>query len=575
MVKWIERKAKVKPNSNEEPLEMIAKIRGISDTNRFLNPTQDELHDPYLMKNIEEASNRIIMAIHNKERIVLSYDADADGITATTTLRRYLGNYTDNVDFIYNERNHGHGIHEQTRLDFVIDDDLDEEGNIVDEEKRERYDRNVENLSKLKGADLLIIVDSSSNDVGACKKLVEEYGLDIIILDHHAIEVENPYVLMVNPQQEDCAYPNKHLSGAGVVFKVLQVMEDTLGQVDVWQYIDLVAVGMYADMMRVDVLENRYLIMQGLRNMKNVGLVRILKGAKEDFYKLNGDSIGFSIAPMINGVARLDNIKLAIDIFMTDDDTVAKRLRLQMQKLNDKRKEIQKETVERYMKHVDTSKKVLIVMDDESSKGFNGLVSQQLSDLYKRPAIVGRLHRGKLSGSFRSFGGFDFKSFLQDSTLVEEAMGHNQAGGIVVKEENIDKLIDYIENNMPELSEKEATIVYDFEINVDEVGEYIKAVEQFNLVAGVGFTKIITKVNGITIEDVETLGKARETRKFKTFDDMELIRFKVDENYGSELEVFDEINAVGELNVNEFYHFGLKQKIVTNQLKLQDYEIIE
>lgn len=569
MTNWIQRKWKTKPSSEDTPLERIAKIRGVEELDRFLNPTEDELHDPYLMKNIEEASNRIIMAIHKKERIVLSYDADADGITATTVMQRYLKNYTDNVDYIYNERNHGHGIHEQTRLDFILPDEE------PDDEKLARYNLNTENLEKISEADLLIIIDSSSNDAKACKKLIDENeGLEIIILDHHAIEQDNPHVLMVNPQQHDCKYPNKFLSGAGVVFKVIQVMEDTLGQVDVWQYIDLVAVGMYADMMRVDVLENRYLIMDGLRNMKNVGLVRILKGAKADFFRLNGDSIGFSIAPMINGVARLDNIKLAIDIFLTDDDNVAKKLRLQMQKLNDKRKEMQKEIVDRYMKKLDDTKKILIVMDDESSKGFNGLVSQQLTDIYNRPAIVGRLHKGTFSGSFRSYGKFDLKQFLQDSCLVEEAVGHPQAGGITVKEENIDSLIKYVEDNIPEISEKGKSVIYDFEINANEVGEYVRTIEQFNKVAGSGFPKIITRVNGITIEDVETLGKTQETRKFKTFDEMELIKFKVDEEYASELSVFDEIDAVGELGVNEFYHFGLKQKIITSQLKLQDYQTI-
>jgi single-stranded-DNA-specific exonuclease len=325
-------------------------------------------------------------------------------------------------------------------------------------------------------------------------------------------------------------------------------------------------------MMRVDIPENRYLIMHGLRNVKNVGLVRILKGAKADFFRLNGDSIGFSIAPMMNGVARLDNIKLAIDILLTDDDTEAKKLRLKMHKLNEKRKEIQKETVKRYMENIDDSRKVLVVMDDKSSKGFNGLVSQQLTDIYKRHAIVGRLHNGSLSGSFRSFGKFDLKQFLQDSCLVEEAMGHPQAGGITVKEENIEALIEYIENNLPELSEKEATIIYDFEINVDEMGEYVRVVEQFNKLSGNGFPRILTKVNGITIEDVDTIGKTMETRKFKTFDSFELIKFKVSEDYASELSVFDEIDAVGELSVNEFFHFGLKQKIITNQVKLQDYK---
>lgn len=562
-MKWILRKAKAKPNKNDSPLQKIAKIRGIKDTSKFLNPTQDELHDPYLMKNIQEASNRIIKAIGNNEKIVLSYDADADGLTATTIMYRYLKNYTNNVDYIFSERNDGHGITEQLTTKF------DEEKNA------ERLERSLSNAEKVKEADLLIIIDSSSNEAKTCKSIVDRLNTEIIILDHHAIENPNPHVIMVNPQQEDCEYPNKHLSGAGVVFKTIQVMEDTLDSVDVWQYSDLVAVGMYADVMRIDVAENRYLIMNGLRNINNAGLWRILKGAKADLYKLKGDTIGFTIAPLLNGVARMGQLKLAIDILLEDDDKINTKTRLKMFKLNELRKEKQKEIVEQYMKNIDDSKKVLIVMDEQSSKGFNGIVAQQLSSKYKRPAIVGRIHNGVLSGSFRSYNGFKFKSFLQQFDGEIEAMGHEGAGGIVIKEEYLPLLEQHIERNMVSLENTQPTVVYDLEIDVKDIGEYVAEVERFNLLTGNGFPRILVRVNGITVEEAECIGKTRETVKIKTFDDMELIKFKVGEDYASELGYFDMIDVVGQLSVNEFYNFGLKQKVITNQVMVDDYCIHE
>lgn len=563
-MKWIAKNPKKTPNKNDSIEEQIASIRGIKDVNRFLSPTDNELFDPYLIKNIEEASNRILKAIHNDERVVISYDADADGITSCTIMIRYLMNYMNNVDYIFGERNDGHGIAEQVKIK-----------GLDKERYAERIERSKTNLEKIKNCDLLILIDSSSNDVKTCRDIVETFGCDIVILDHHEIEAENPHVILVNPQQDGCQYPNKHLSGAGVVFKTIQVIEDNLGQVDVWQYIDLVAVGMYADMMRVDELENRYLIMHGLRNIKNVGLLRILKGAKADLFKLNGDSIGFSIAPMINGVARLDNIKLAIDIFLTDDDDVAKKLRLQMQKVNEKRKVMQKEITDRYMLNVDDTKKVLIVSDDESSKGFNGLVCQQLTGIYRRPVIVGRLHNGVLNGSFRSYNGFNIKEFLSNSGLVEESLGHNFAGGVSIKEENLEELINYIEENIPNLEEKEPTVIYDIEIDASEVREYITASEKFNLIAGNGFHKVVIKVNNITVEESVCIGKTEETVKIKTFDELELIRFKVNKDYASELGYFDVIEAVGQLSMNEFYNFGLKQKISTPQIIINDFRVVE
>jgi single-stranded-DNA-specific exonuclease len=566
-MKWIAKSPKVTPKQDDLPIEKIAKIRGIKDINRFLYPTRDEMFDPYLIKNIEEASNRIIRAIGAGEKIVVSFDPDADGLTSTSTMIRYLRNYTENVDYIYGERNDGHGIHEMLKVSS-------------NPEHAERNARSAENLQKIKDCDLLILIDSSSNDVKACQGISEKLGKEIIILDHHAIERENPYVLLVNPQQEGDEYPNKQLSGAGVVYKVMQVMEDTLGQVDPDYYLDLVAVGMYADVMRIDVLENRYMIMHGLRNINNTGLTRILKGAKANLFKLNGDSIGFSIGPLINGVARMDNIKLAIDILLEDDDAKCKPIRLKMQKINESRKVLQKTIVDQYMTKVDQTEKALIVTDEQSSKGFNGIVAQQLSDIYKRPVLVGRIHKGSISGSFRSFNGFKFKSFLAGfnegrlpSDGYIEALGHEGAGGFIVKEENLEALKEYINNNLPNLENEEPTVVYDLEINASEVAEYIQAVEAFNLLAGNGFPKVVIRVNGVTVEESICIGKTMETVKIKTFDEMECIKFKVNENYASELGYFDTIDVVGQLSVNEFYNFATKQKTITNQVMILDYKV--
>ncbi len=561
-MQWKERYRKKKLNKRDSIEEKLAKIRGIEDIDRFLHPQEDELLDPYLLKNIELASNRIILAIAQKQRIVISMDCDTDGITAGVTMYRYLKNYTDEVDYIYGERNDGHGITEQIETNL----NLDYEENI------KRLENSKNNINKIKECDLLIIVDSSSNDTKTCEK-IKSLGKDIIILDHHEIERENPHVIMVNPQQRGCEYPNKFISGAGVVFKTVQVMEDTLGQVDPFNYIDLVAVGMYADMMNMSVLENRYIVMCGLRNMKNVGLVRILKGGKVDLFKVDCSAIGFTIAPLINAVSRMENIKLAIDILLTDDDNVAKKLRLQMSKMNDLRKERQKEIVEQYSKNIDSTKKALIVLDEQSSKGFNGLVAQQLTEKFRRPAIVGRLHNGVLSGSFRSYNGFKFKTFLQGFDGEIEALGHEYAGGIVIPEKELDNLQKYIQLHLPELEEKEQYVTYDIEIDAKEIDEYIKVIERFNLVYGNGYPKIIVRVSGISVMDVETLGATRETRKIKTFDGLELIKFRVNENYASELECFDDIDAVGELCMNEFYNFKTKKKTCTPQIKVDDYKL--
>jgi len=533
-------------------------MRGIKDLDEFLNPSADVLHDPYLMKNIDEASNRIILALSQQKNICVSFDPDADGLTSASTMIRYLRNYTDKVTFIYGERNDGHGINEMIELN-------------TDDEKR--LARNTENLELIKECDLLILIDSSSNDTKACKYISEELGKEIIILDHHEIERPNPHVLLVNPQQKGCEYPNKFLSGAGVVLKVMQVMEDTLDQVDPFDYIDLIAVGMYADIMRIDIPENRYIILQGLRNVKTMGLTRILKGAKINNWNLDCNAIGFGIAPLLNGTARMDELRLAIDLLLEDDDNKCKPLRLKMQKLNEKRKEIQKDLFESYSKKVNLDEKLLIVLDDKSSKGFNGVVAQQLSDTYKRPVIVGRNHKGTISGSFRGYGKLKLKSFLGGFSEIAdiEVLGHEGAGGIVMPSENLELLQEYINKFLPEMDEKEQTVIYDLEFTPEEAIENIKVIEKFNRLTGNGFPKIIVRVNNITIDEVSCIGKTMETVKFKTFDEMELIKFRVNEQYGSNVRCWEQIDVVGVLSMNEFRNFKLKTTIYTPQVMIEDF----
>lgn len=573
-MKWIQKKPKVKPNKSDSPIEMIGKIRGIEDVDYFLNPTEKALHDPYLMKNIEEASNRLIYALTQNQRVIFSCDPDADGITSLVTMLRYAREYSDNVDYIYGERSDGHGIESMLKVNELIEEGLAKGLSIEEIHATEKFIRNKENTDKVREADLVVLLDSSTNDVEACKFIVEQLQTEVIILDHHKVEKKNPYAILVNPQQEDCKYPNKHLSGAGVVLKVMQVMEDTLGGVDFWKYSDLVAVGMYSDMMRVDVMENRYIISNGLRNLRNTGLIRICKGAKiNTFNGLTGDNIGFGIAPLINGVARMDSIKLAIEILLEDDDAKCKPIRLKMQKINESKRVIQDEIMQRYSVKIDSSQKVIIVSDEESSKGFNGIVAQQLSDKYKRPVIVGRSYKGVLSGSFRSYNGFDLNTFFKESGVFKEVGGHPQAGGISIEEKNLDFLNEYINANMPDLEETEPFAFYDLEIEANEVSEFVSAVEKFNHLAGSGFPRVTVRVNGITVDETAIIGKTMETLKIKTFSGMELIKFRVPEDYASELGVYDDIDAVGQLSINVFYNFKTKVTTKTPQLMFLDYKM--
>ena len=330
---WIKRTPKLEISKNDGIIEKIAKIRGIKDEDidSFLNPTEDELFSPSELLNVNKARKRIIQAIENNENIVISYDPDADGITSGTLLVRYFRHYLeeDKINYIYSQREDGHSVLSQIQEVY---------GDTPEAEQRKELNKS--NLEKVKKADLVIIADSSSNDIKGCMMIKENSNADIIVIDHH--EVDNGGVsdiaILVNPQQENDEYPNKYLSGCGVVFKVLQRVEEKMEKVNLDQYYDLVAVGALADMMDMTILENRYIVIRGLKNMNNMGLIRILKSAKKNPDYIRGDDIGFTIAPLINGSARMGQIELAIQLLLSDEDKEVKRIRLKMSKLNDQRK---------------------------------------------------------------------------------------------------------------------------------------------------------------------------------------------------------------------------------------------
>lgn len=565
-MEWIKRKPKIEYLKNDDITSKLAKIRGIQENeiDDFLMPTEKELFNANEMKNSQKAVDRIIEAINENQKVAVSVDSDVDGITSSAIMIRYLRNYIDNVNYIYHQREDGHGVYSQIK-------DVVEEG--------DRQDLNDRNREIVSNSDLLIILDSSSNDFRGIEEVHKlNKDIDIIILDHHQIEWEeegrdmNDLAILVNPQQEDCEYPNKHLSGAGVTFKIVELTQSNLPiqKVNVGDYYDLVAVGMVADLMRMDILENRYIVSHGLRNIKNVGLTRILKGAKQNPNFVSSTTVGFNIAPIINGSARMGEIEHAIEILLTDDDKVAKKLRLKMDKLNKQRREIQEELTAKYEKMVNLNDKIIIIFDEESNSGFNGLVAQNLAQKYQRPAFVLRSHKGMLSGSGRSYAGFNTKDFLSKLPYVITS-GHEQSHGIAFPEDKLDEVKQFIKDNIKVLKSREPVVFYDIEISADEVPQYVEQIESFNHITGMGFPKIIVKVKDVMITERRVLGATRNTIKWDSVEGINLIKFRVDENYGRDVDVFDTVNAVGEVQMNVFYNFATKETTRTPQVLLEDY----
>ena len=152
-----------------------------------------------------------------------------------------------------------------------------------------------------------------------------------------------------------------------------------------------------------------------------------------------------------------------------------------------------------------------------------------------------------------------------------EANGHTQAHGLSFPSEKIDEVREYIKKNVKVIKSKEPVVYYDFEVNAEDIIDYIGAVENFNHISGMGFPKIIIKVEGITVTERNVIGKLKNTVKWDSVEGMNFIKFRVDESYGSDVDLFDEMVAIGELQMNVFYNFATKETTRTPQLLLQDY----
>ncbi|EJW13899.1 single-stranded DNA-specific exonuclease (plasmid) [Paenibacillus alvei DSM 29] len=308
MANWTKRN-KIKVKDDLLLIEKLAMVRGIKNLEEWMNPPSSFVNSPYSLLNMDTAVEMILKAIHKQMKICIVADIDTDGVCSTGIMYNYLRELTQNVVYIHAQRSQGHGL--ETVLDKIEDD-----------------------------VDLVIIVDSSSNSVEACKELHDK-GLPIVIIDHHEVDRENPYATIVNCQLGD--YPNKHLSGSAMCYKVCQVIDEYLSIELADDFRDLSAIGIVADMMDVRNMENRYLIYNGINNINNLGIKEILKQSKIDFSEgINSTNISFKIAPIIGACSRFDKIELALELVTCDDEVRVKELVKEMISMNEERKANQK-----------------------------------------------------------------------------------------------------------------------------------------------------------------------------------------------------------------------------------------
>lgn len=461
------------------------------------------------------------------------------------TMYKYLLNFTDEVYYVCNERSEGHSIN-----------------NLIE---------TIPESTKL-----LIAVDSSSNDVETMK-LLSSRGIDCLIIDHHTVTVDNPYAILVNPQQIGCSYPNKNACGGLLVFKVCQVIDDYMNTYYSAKLEDLPGFSLMADMMSMMELENRYYAKKSLKNLHHAGLKALFQTMNFDLMNLSATDFLYGVSPAVTAATRADNIKLAIDFLMcVDDSDDIKRLARELVKANERRKEVQAEALQVLKPFVDENDKVIIVFDPTLGKGMNGLVAQELSRTFNRPAIV--LGEGDdkdtYAGSFRGLEDFSMLDLLEKCKSVIYTGGHPGAGGVQLLKTNLELLRQELNEKLADF-EADDSLYYDLEFNLSEVNEnLINYLNEFYRITGNKFKQGKFLIKGLFVSDKKLMGKSANTVKVDC-DKIQLMKFKTDEQYFNSVPVFSEIEVIGSLNINIWKVYKPKFKVTkTLQLFIDDYREI-
>ncbi len=413
------RYAKVSPISE---LLVQRGIQSIDEAEKFFHPSLRDLHDPFLMPDMDKAVDRLNRAMGAKERILVYGDYDVDGTTAVALVYRYLQNFYSEIDYdIPTRYDEGYGI----------------SMHAIDE-------------AAAAGVKLIIILDcgiKANAEIAYAKTL----GIDFIICDHHVPDEQLPdAVAILNPKLEGSTYPCSHLSGCGVGYKLMQAfsISNGIGTGELEGMLDLVAVSIAADIVPM-VDENRVMAYHGLKRLNsnpNVGLRGIIRICGLPGKEISISDVIFKIGPRINASGRMQSGREAVDLLVSRDTKDANERAAAIDQYNKDRKELDKRITDEANAILSargddvSGHKSIVIYNPEWHKGIIGIVASRLTELYYKPSVV--LTRGTVdgiaTGSSRSVQGFDvYKAVEASRDLLENFGGHTYAVGLSMREENI------------------------------------------------------------------------------------------------------------------------------------------
>lgn len=508
---------------------------------RYFSPKKDNLEDFALLDNIMAGAECLEKHIKNKSRIYLVVDSDIDGFTSSSILYNYLmENFKDiNIEYhIPDGKEHG--------LDTIMP--------LLENEQK---------------YDLIILPDSSSNDY-ECHEKLSNMGYEILILDHHEAEKYSENAIVINNQLSK-NYPNKSLSGVGVVYKFLQLLDERNGFDSADSFLDMVAVGECGDMMDLNTLENRFISDYGFSHLKNEGLRQLIKlqgysifGVKieeitESF--LNNAAItpinaAFYIAPLVNALIRVGSPKEKELLFQSfikgkeiipstkrghkgEFETIAEQsarncYNARSRQNKEKEKALELLDIQISNDCLDDNKILILNADDiDVSNTLTGLCAMGVAAKYKKPVLLGRVNKdGYLKGSMRGRGESelkDFRSFLLESGYMDYVEGHNNAAGFAIKESDIPKLYQYANKKLKDINFNEGFYEADFIINgnCSYLNEMIFDLWKGKNIYGQNCPEPIIVTQNLTIrpDNIKIIGAYKDTIKI-TFNNTTFMKFK-------------------------------------------------
>ncbi len=517
----------------------------------------DEFHDPFLMKGMDIAVNRIKDAIDKQEPILIFGDYDADGVTSTTVMMKTLEDLGADVQFyIPNRFTEGYGPNEGAF----------------------RYAASI-------GIKLIVTVDTG---IAAVKEadVAKELGIDYIVTDHHEPGLVLPDALaIIHPRLEGSEYPFHELAGVGVALKVAHALYGELPE----HLLQFAAIGTIADLVSLTG-ENRIIAKLGIKKLKqtaNIGLQALLKQMKTEASGIDEETIGFMIAPRINAVGRLDSADPAVELLLTDDPDLAASLAEEMEAINKERQAIVNQITEEAIEQVETlyplaENRVIIVGKEGWNPGVVGIVASRLVEKFYRPTIVLGFdqEKGIAKGSARSIAGFDlYQNLSTCREILPHFGGHPMAAGMTLALEDVDQLRQRLNQlAFDKLVPEDLVPLTAVDMEIDLKDAHLQAIEEMQLLApfGVDNAKPRIVMDSVEISTIRKIGANQNHLKvqFQQEDtSLDGIGFGIGELY-DHISPSAKVSVLGQLSINEWNNIK-KPQIFIQDIAVKHWQLFD